>query len=95
MSALKNLEDIKKKLQQYNQNHLLTFWDQLSEAPKRDLLAQIQQLQAQLNAAQGGGSSMSTSYNFTRDLTVGSTGADVKALQQFLNAMTIDGPRAA
>jgi UDP-N-acetylglucosamine/UDP-N-acetylgalactosamine diphosphorylase len=44
MSALKNLEDIKKKLQQYNQNHLLTFWDQLSEAPKRDLLAQIQQL---------------------------------------------------
>ncbi len=48
------------------------------------LLAQIQQLQSQLNASNSGGSSM-TSYNFTRDLTVGSTGDDVKALQQFLN----------
>lgn len=44
------------------------------------LLAQIQQLQTQLNAS--GGSS--TSYNFTSDLTVGSTGADVSALQQLL-----------
>ncbi len=49
------------------------------------LLAQIQQLQAQLNAANGGSSS-SVSCNFTRDLTVGSTGSDVKCLQQFLNA---------
>ena len=48
------------------------------------LLAQIQQLQTQLNAS--GSTSVSTSYNYTRDLTVGSTGADVKALQQFLNA---------
>ncbi|MBI4085386.1 MAG: peptidoglycan-binding protein [Candidatus Liptonbacteria bacterium] len=47
------------------------------------LLAQIQQLQAQLNSAQGG---VTTSYNFTRSLTVGSTGDDVRALQQFLNA---------
>ncbi len=47
------------------------------------LLAQIQQLQSQLNTAQGGSSS---SYSFTRDLTLGSTGADVKALQQFLNS---------
>lgn len=47
------------------------------------LLAQIQALQAQLNAAQGGGAA---SFNFTRDLTVGSTGDDVKALQQFLNS---------
>src|SRR6185295_10244001 len=46
------------------------------------LLAQIQQLQTQLNA----GGSSTTSYNFTRDLTVGSTGADVKALQQLLIA---------
>ena len=45
------------------------------------LLAQIAQLQAQLNAGAGAG----TSYNFTRNLTVGSTGADVKELQQFLN----------
>jgi Putative peptidoglycan binding domain len=49
------------------------------------LLAQIQQLQAQLNAASSG-SSMAAAYNYTRDLTVGSTGADVKALQEFLNA---------
>ncbi|MBU6500376.1 MAG: peptidoglycan-binding protein [Patescibacteria group bacterium] len=48
------------------------------------LLTQIQQLQSQLNSASG--SSMSSSYNYTRDLTVGSSGADVKALQQFLNA---------
>ena len=51
------------------------------------LLAQIAQLQglvAQLQAAQGG--SVSASYTFTRNLTVGSKGDDVKALQQFLNA---------
>lgn len=47
------------------------------------LLAQIQQLQAQLSSQTGGGSS---SYTFTRDLTVGSTGDDVKALQQMLNS---------
>ncbi|MDP2598369.1 MAG: peptidoglycan-binding domain-containing protein [Candidatus Liptonbacteria bacterium] len=45
------------------------------------LLAQIQQLQAKLGASSGA----SASYNFTRDLTVGSTGSDVLALQQFLN----------
>ncbi len=52
------------------------------------LLAQIAQLSAlvaQLQAAQGG-STVSASYTFTRNLTVGSTGDDVKALQQFLNA---------
>lgn len=43
------------------------------------LLAQITALQAQL------GTSAST-YSFTRSLTIGSTGADVKALQQWLNA---------
>ncbi len=47
------------------------------------LLAQIQQLQTQLGAPQG--PSMA-SFNFTRSLTVGSTGNDVKALQQFLNS---------
>jgi len=46
------------------------------------LLAQIQQLQAQLTAQQGG----AAATTFTRNLTVGSTGSDVKALQQFLNS---------
>jgi len=46
------------------------------------LLAQISQLQTQLGT-QGG--STWTGYSFTRDLTVGSKGDDVKALQQFLN----------
>lgn len=50
------------------------------------LLAQIQALQAQLNALQGGSTTTVTSSTFTRDLTVGSKGDDVKALQQFLNA---------
>jgi hypothetical protein len=47
------------------------------------LLAQINALQAQLQAQTGGGASVSCS--FTRDLTVGSTGDDVKCLQQYLN----------
>lgn len=46
------------------------------------LLAQIQQLQAQL-LSQGGAAPAPTT--FTRDLTVGSRGADVKSLQQYLN----------
>lgn len=52
------------------------------------LLAQIAQLTAlvaQLQAAQGG-SVVSTSYTFTQNLTLGSTGSEAKALQQFLNA---------
>src|SRR3989338_6310025 len=48
------------------------------------LLAQIQQLQAQLNSSSG--SSSVSSPTFSRDLTVGCTGADVKSLQQWLNA---------
>lgn len=44
------------------------------------LLAQIAQLQAQVGSS--GGSMMSHTFNV--DLTVGSTGADVTALQQFL-----------
>ncbi len=46
------------------------------------LQAQINALMAQLQAMQGG--TASVSFTFTRDLTVGSTGADVTALQQFL-----------
>ncbi len=52
------------------------------QAQISSLLAQITALQAQLGASTGG----SMSYTFTRDLTVGSTGDDVKALQQFLNS---------
>ena len=50
-----------------------------------DLLALIAQLQAQLAALQGQGGTTS-GYQFTRNLTLGSTGADVKELQKFLNA---------
>src|SRR5690349_13048029 len=45
------------------------------------LLAQIAQLQAQVA---GGTSTGSTSTTFTSDLTVGSTGSQVSALQQWL-----------
>jgi len=44
------------------------------------LLAQIQQLQAQTN------NQSSVSVNLTRNLNVGMTGADVQALQRFLNS---------
>ncbi len=53
------------------------------QAQIAQLMAQIAQLQSQLNTS---GASVSPAYTFTRDLTVGSTGADVKALQQWLNA---------
>lgn len=52
------------------------------------LLAQIAQLTAlvkQLQAGQGSGS-MASTYTFTKNLTLGSKGADVKALQEYLNA---------
>lgn len=47
------------------------------------LLAQIQQLQSQLGNAKG---DSSAAYNFTRNLTTGSKGEDVRALQQLLNS---------
>jgi len=49
------------------------------------LLAQITALQAQLGGSTTTGGT-TTTYNFTRDLTLGSTGEDVRALQQYLNA---------
>lgn len=50
-----------------------------------ELQAQINALMAQLAALQGGSTtSNTTGYNFTQNLTVGSTGADVTSLQQFL-----------
>jgi len=45
------------------------------------LLAQIAQLQAQIA---GGSSSMGTAVQYNTDLTIGSKGADVTSLQQFL-----------
>jgi len=59
---------------------------QTSQATIDALLAQIAALTAQITALQGGSPAPSTSYTFTRDLTVGSKGDDVKALQQWLNA---------
>jgi peptidoglycan hydrolase-like protein with peptidoglycan-binding domain len=47
------------------------------------LLAQIQTLQAQLAASQGGGAS---GCSFTRDLTEGVSGDDVKCLQNYLSS---------
>ena len=41
---------------------------------------------AALNALVTGGTSTGSSFTFTRDLTIGSTGQDVMELQKFLNA---------
>src|SRR3989344_1483486 len=49
------------------------------------LTAQLQNLQAQLLALTGGGS-VGTGYTFNTNLTIGSTGADVVALQDVLVA---------
>src|SRR3989304_5376263 len=51
-----------------------------------DLQAQITALLAQIAALQAQIGTPASTYSFTRSLTVGSTGADVKALQQWLNA---------
>ena len=51
------------------------------------LLAQIQTLQSQMNANNGSTSTATTTvaaYSFTKDLTLGSKGADVTALQNLL-----------
>lgn len=52
------------------------------------LMAQIQQLQAQLLALQGGTSGATTKCTFTRSLFQGVRGDDVKCLQQYLNSTT-------
>lgn len=54
------------------------------------LLAQIQALTAQLNALKGG-STVSTGYVFSTNLTVGSKGADVSALQAKLGVSPATG----
>ncbi len=48
------------------------------------LMAQIQALTTQLQALQASSGSSVSSYSYTRDLTTGSSGADVSALQQML-----------
>jgi len=44
MSTQKKYENIKNLLKNHHQDHLLTFWDQLDKGQRRNLLAQIQQL---------------------------------------------------
>ncbi len=56
-----------------------------SAATVEELQALIMQLQAQLSALTGG-QGTGTGYQFTRNLTLGSTGTDVMELQKFLNA---------
>ncbi|QQR82849.1 peptidoglycan-binding protein [Candidatus Campbellbacteria bacterium] len=54
-------------------------------ATAEELQAQITALLAQISQLQGGSSAASTGcYAFTRDLTLGSSGADVTALQSYL-----------
>ncbi|MBP9701547.1 MAG: peptidoglycan-binding protein [Candidatus Pacebacteria bacterium] len=49
-----------------------------------ELQAMIAQLTAQISALSGGSTAASTGYKFNTNLTVGSTGADVVALQDWL-----------
>lgn len=51
-----------------------------------ELQAMIAQLTAQISALSGGSMTASTGYKFNTNLTVGSTGADVVALQDWLSA---------
>ena len=44
MSVEKSFEDIKKRLEEHNQGHLLAFWGQLDAAGQQDLLEQIESL---------------------------------------------------
>ena len=44
MATKKNFKKTKKLLKEHNQSHLLAFWEQLNAAQRRNLLAQIEQL---------------------------------------------------
>jgi hypothetical protein len=63
------------------------------QAQIEQLLATIQQLQAQLASLQGGGAQPVMSsvcpFTWTRNLTIGATGMDVMNLQKFLNSDTM------
>jgi hypothetical protein len=54
------------------------------QAQIQALLAEISQLQAQLGTSSSSTTTSTSSYTFTKDLTLGSRGADVSALQQLL-----------
>ncbi len=60
-----------------------------------DLKALIAQLQSQLAALQGGGSGSSGACSFSRSLTVGSSGADVTCLQNYLISAGFSIPAGA
>ncbi len=63
-----------------------------------ELASQIAALQAQLASLSGGTTTTTTSsssYSFTRDLTIGSTGADVTALQSWLISKGFSIPAGA
>ncbi len=59
---------------------------QTSQSTIDTLMAQIAALQAQIANLQSTSGTPASSYSFTKDLTLGSKGDDVKALQQWLNA---------
>ncbi|MHC4790368.1 MAG: UTP--glucose-1-phosphate uridylyltransferase [Planctomycetota bacterium] len=44
MVAKRTLENVKKRLKKHNQSHLLAFWERLNTAQRRNLLAQIEEL---------------------------------------------------
>ena len=44
MGTKNSIENVKKLLKKHNQNHLLSFWEQLTTAQKQNLLSQIEQL---------------------------------------------------
>lgn len=76
----------------------LSFAVAVSSAPAKadaisDLLAQIAALTAQVNALKGG--TATASVTFTRSLTIGSSGADVTALQNWLIAKGFSIPAGA
>ncbi len=73
--------------------HAQTTTTTTTSSQAASLEAQIASLQAQLAAAQG--TSASASVTFTRNLTIGSTGSDVTALQTWLIAKGFSIPAGA
>lgn len=65
---------------------LLSVGSTAQAATVAELQAMIAQLTAQISALSGGSTAASTGYKFNTNLTVGSTGADVVALQDWLAA---------
>jgi hypothetical protein len=65
---------------------LLSVGSTAQAATVAELQAMIAQLTAQISSLSGGSTAASTGYKFNTNLTVGSTGADVVALQDWLAA---------